>query len=86
MKKKSKFKIGDIITHKGDLAREYGSKWGVGEVIDLIYIDMNGSLSLKIRWSSGVAHWESPRLIQHAETPIQRMKRKYNEKEDGRSA
>lgn len=60
----------------------FNPELGVGEVVDELYDDGEGGLVLEIRWSSGPYWWHSWEIsseLKPAETPIQRMKRRYSE-------
>lgn len=68
--KKHKFKVGDLVRIK-----EY-PELGVGKVLDTIggqgnYVD--------VLWLDGSISWVGCNHLHFAETPIQRMKRKWNE-------
>lgn len=70
--KKNKFKIGDRVrvAHKPE--------WGVGEVVQIDIHDYQ--LPLKVEWPQpNPIYWHNPKELEFAETPIQRMRRRYNE-------
>lgn len=70
---KSKLKIGCRVKHK------HLHEWGVGEVVE----NNAKSRVVVVRWPSQVGqnHWiEYPEELELVETPIERMRRRYNEK------
>lgn len=65
-----KFKIGDRVIIKRC------PEWGVGVVVE---IDTNLEWPLRVQIQTGAWWRQRPSEVEHAETPIQRMKRRYEE-------
>lgn len=68
---KKKFKVGNLVK---DIKFP---ELGVGEVIQA----EEGVAMIKVKWPRGHLWWYHPKDLEPAETPLQRMKRLYSEKE-----
>lgn len=68
MKKKTMI-VGDRVR------RKYRPEWGVGVVVE-VHIKL---ACVSVRWpSSRISHWQPLSRLEFAETPIERMKRRFN--------
>lgn len=65
---KNKFQVGDLVRDKAGIPRVSG----VGRVVEINVV------TVKVEWPN-VTYWEISDRLELAETPIERMKRRYSE-------